>query len=331
MLHEEVPDPAPGEGEVLVAVRAVGVNRVDLDICAGATPHQGSLPLILGREFAGVVADAPQASRFTPGDRVWVRNRVACGTCQWCLAGKDNLCPRSIWYGLNTAGGYAELVAVPEKAAFPLPDGIHFTDAASTQVSFGAAWHALVNRGKLEAGRSVLILGGSSGVGTAAVQVAAFRGAETIVATVRSPDKVDALQRLGARAVIVDGDESLRDALSRATQLEGVDIVLDLLGGDTFAEGLKCLKPDGVLLVVGTAAGRLSQTDLGSVIANESRIMGSKNSTMSEAETVMNLLVEGRFSPVVHAVMALSDAAEAHRLLRNGGVLGKIVLEPNVH
>ena len=198
LVHEEAPKPAPKPGEALVRVRAVGINHVDLDHRAGTSRIPVTFPHILGREFAGEVASS--AGDFKEGDRVWVTCRIPCRKCELCLAGRDNLCLKEGYFGLDIPGGYAEYVAVPIANLNALPSHVRFEDAAAAQIAFGTAWHVLINRGGLQAGQTVLIQAAGSGIGSAAVQVAKLAGAAMIIATASSEKKLEQAKALGAHA-----------------------------------------------------------------------------------------------------------------------------------
>ena len=190
LVLEETECPTPGPGEALVRVRAVGVNHVDLDVRAGTARIPMQFPHILGREFAGEVASLGDASStFKEGDRVWVASRLACGQCEFCWTGRDNLCERGHFFGMSLPGGYAQYVKVPLVALRALHPQLGFEQAAASQIAFGTAWHVLINRGGLQAGQTVLIQAAGSGIGSAAVQVAKYAGA-TVLATASTDSKL---------------------------------------------------------------------------------------------------------------------------------------------
>ena len=212
LVHEEAPKPAPKPGEALVRVRAVGINHVDLDHRAGTSRIPLTFPHILGREFAGEVAGLNgDAQGFKEGDRVWVTCRMPCRKCELCLAGRDNLCLKEGYFGLDIPGGYAEYVAVPIANLNALPSHVRFEDAAAAQIAFGTAWHVLVNRGGLQAGQTVLIQAAGSGIGSAAVQVAKLAGAAMIIATASSEKKLEQAKALGATHLINYSREKFAD------------------------------------------------------------------------------------------------------------------------
>src|SRR3989442_13520789 len=198
LVSGEAHKPTLQAGEAIVRVRAVGINHVDLDHRAGTSRIPVTFPHILGREFAGEIAAlGGKAGALKEGDRVWVTCRVPCGTCEFCISGRDNLCVREGYFGLDIPGGYAEFVKVPIANLNALPSHVGFEDAAASQIAFGTAWHVLISRGHLQAGQSVLIQAAGSGIGSAAVQGAKLAGAP-IFATPSTDRKVEQAKGLGA-------------------------------------------------------------------------------------------------------------------------------------
>jgi NADPH:quinone reductase-like Zn-dependent oxidoreductase len=329
LVYEETRKPTPAAGEAVVRVRAVGINHVDLDVRSGASRIPLAFPHILGREFAGeVAAIADQASPLKEGDRVWVSCRVPCATCEFCLTGRDNLCERGGYFGMDLPGGYAEFVKVPVSSLRPLPSQVSFQDAAASQIAFGTAWHVLINRGGLRAGHTVLIQAAGSGIGSAAVQVASLAGA-TIFATASSDQKLQRAKALGAHHLInYSTEENFAHRVLELTGGKGVDVIMEHIGGDVFTRSLECLKTDGVMVTVGAHAGEVVPFDIIPFFRRQLRLVGSKNASSTELRTVMGLVAEGKLKPVIHAAFPLADAAEAHRVVGSREIFGKVLLLP---
>jgi NADPH:quinone reductase-like Zn-dependent oxidoreductase len=328
LVYEETGRPTPGPGEAVVRVRAVGVNHVDLDHRAGTSRLPVTFPHILGREFAGeVTALGSKADPLKEGDRVWVTCRLPCGKCEFCLGGRDNLCVREGYFGLDLPGGYAEYVKVPIANLNPLPPHVGFDEAAASQIAFGTAWHVLVNRGGLQAGQSVLIQAAGSGVGSAAVQVARLAGA-TIFATASSDQKLARAKALGAHHVINYSRENFAERVLELTGGRGVDVIMEHVGGEVFTRSLQCLKRNGVLVIAGAHAGEVVPLDIIPFFRGELRLSGSKNAPVTELRTVMGLVAEGKLKPVIHRAFPLAEAAEAHRVVASREIFGKVVLLP---
>ncbi len=328
LVCEETRKPTPEAGEAVVRVRAAGINHVDLDIRAGTSRIPVTFPHILGREFAGeVAAIGDAASPFREGDRVWVACRVPCTTCGFCLSGRDNLCERGGYFGMDRPGGYAELVKVPLSSLQPLPSQVSFQDAAASQIAFGTAWHVLINRGGLRAGQTVLIQAAGSGIGSAAIQVAGMAGA-TIFATASSEQKLQRAKALGAHHLINYSEGNFAERVLELTGGSGVDVIMEHIGGSVFTRSLECLKTDGVIVTVGAHAGEVVPLDIIPFFRRQLRLVGSKNATLTELRTVMRFVAEGRLKPVIHGSFALADAAEAHRVVGSREIFGKVLLLP---
>jgi NADPH:quinone reductase-like Zn-dependent oxidoreductase len=326
LVHEEAPKPAPKPGEALVRVRAVGINHVDLDHRAGTSRIPLTFPHILGREFAGELAG--NAGDFKEGDRVWVTCRIPCRRCELCLAGRDNLCVKEGYFGLDIPGGYAEYVAVPIANLNALPSHVRFEDAAAAQIAFGTAWHVLINRGSLQAGQTVLIQAAGSGIGSAAVQVAKLAGAAMIIATASSEKKLEQAKALGATHLINYRKENFAEKVMALTGGRGVDVVMEHIGGEVFTESLKCLARGAIIVTVGAHAGEVVQFDIIPFFRRELRLSGSKNASVLELRKVMGLVADGKLKPVIHKALPLAQAAEGHRVVDSRDFFGKVILLP---
>jgi NADPH:quinone reductase-like Zn-dependent oxidoreductase len=328
LSYEEVPDPAPELGEAVVQVRAAGVNHVDLDMRSGVSRLDLKLPHILGREFAGEVANIQKnGSPFREGDRVWVVSRLNCFNCRYCHTGQDNLCESRSSFGAHLPGGYAEQVKVPITSLRHLPAHITFEAGAAFQIAFGTAWHVLVSRSQIKPGQKLLILGAGSGVGSAAIQVGHLAGA-TVFATSTSDTKLEKAKCLGAEHVINTSEQNIMEYVMEHTGGEGVDVVMDNIGGELFLHGLECLKQDGGLVLVGAHGGEVIPLDLIPIFRKELRIIGSRNATLAELTKVMNLVGQGKLTPIVHKTIPLEKASLAHNLLATRQVFGKLLLIP---
>jgi len=324
LTYEDAPDPEPAPEEVLVRVRAAGINHVDLDIRAGVSRFPVSFPHILGLEYAGEIAAVRQPdSHIKEGDRVWVSTRVACESCEYCLTGRDNLCR----VGPRVPGGYCELVSVPASCVHPLPDTASFDDAAAAQVAFGTAWHVLMTRAQLRAGDTVLIQAAGSGIGSAGIQVAHLAGA-TVITTASNDEKLRKALDLGADHTINYTQEDFPERVRELTGGKGVDVLMEHVGGEVFTKSLECLKRDGIIVTVGGHSGEVVPFDIIPFFRSEHRLVGSASWTRHELNKVMKMVFAGTFRPVIHRAMPLSQAAEAHRLVDSREFSGKVLLNP---
>jgi NADPH:quinone reductase-like Zn-dependent oxidoreductase len=325
---EDVPDPVVGPGEVLVRVRACALNHFDVDLRENLSRWPLELPWTLGIEFAGdVAALGPGVDGVAVGERVWVLHELACLACEHCLAGEDNLCTAAEMWSVQKPGGYAEYVAVPARAVFPLADHVSHDAAAAGQIVFTTAWHMLVTRGRLRAGETVLVSAAGSGVGHAAVQIAKLAGA-TVIATAGRDEKLAAARDDGADHTINYTEE---DVTARALELtggRGVDVVVEHIGGDQFGACLAALRKRGRLVTCGGHAGEVVAFDIIPFFRSEWEVIGSRTGTTAEIRTVMDLIAAGSLRPRIHAALPLAEAHEAHRMLEAREHFGKIVLNP---
>ncbi|MGA8544907.1 MAG: NAD(P)H-quinone oxidoreductase [Mycobacterium sp.] len=312
LLWQQVPNAAPGHGEVLVKVRAAGVNRADLLQAAGHYPPPPGASELLGMEVSGVVeALGEEVSNWSPGQEVCA-----------LLAG----------------GGYAEYVAVPAGQLMPIPPGVDLRDAAGLPEVACTVWSNLVLTAHLSKDQLLLIHGGASGVGTHAIQIARVLGARVAV-TAGSAPKLELCRDLGAEITIAYHDEDFVAKVHEATDGAGADVILDIMGAAYLDRNLDALASDGQLIVIGMQGGVKGELNLGKLVGKRLRVIGtalrgrpvtgpSGKSAIVEAVTtsVWPMIADGRVRPVIGAHIPIQQAGEAHRLLSSGQVTGKIVL-----
>ena len=314
VLSEAIrPDPVPGPGEVLIGVAAAGVNRADLLQRQGHYPPPPGASDIPGLECSGVIAElGPDVTGWRVGDRV---------------------------AALIDGGGYADRVVAPATQLLAVPAEVDLVDAAGLPEAVCTAWSNLVMVGHLRRGEVVLIQGGSGGVGSIAIQLAAALGAR-VAATAGGPDRVERCLALGAHIGIDHRTEDLAARLTDATSGHGADVILDVLGAGGLTANLRTLATGGRLVVIGLQQGRRAELDLGVLMTKRASIHGTtlrsrppaeKAAIVADvAERAWPLLgpEEIRMRPVVHARIPLAQAADAHALLESGEVFGKVLLVP---
>lgn len=323
-----LPIPEPGPGEVRIRVRACAVNHLDLDLRAGKARMPITLPHVLGREAAGTVdAIGPGVSGVAPGERVLAAPIVPCGRCNACQAGDDNLCPHAQMPGIQMPGGYAEYLVFPARGLLRLPAALSFEAAAATPISFGTAWRMLVTIAAVRPGETVLVTGAGGGLGSAAVQVAALRGAQ-IIAAAGSDQKLDYARACGAFAGINYRETDLAVEVLRLTGGRGVDVAVEHIGGDILRATLACMATKGRLITGGGHGGEVVPLDVIPFFRKELSLLGSRSQRREELETVLRLAGEGALVPHIDRVLPLEAAAEAHALLEARSVIGKVVLIP---
>jgi len=325
---EDLPEPVAGPGQVVVRVRSVALNHLDIWVRRGWPGLQLSFPHLLGADVAGVVESVgPGVAGSAPGDEVVLSPGLSCGRCRACLSGKDDECRRYAILGEHVAGGYGERVAVPAQNLLPKPPNLSFDQAACIPLVFLTAWHALVTRAGLRAGETVLVHAAGSGVGSAAVQVARLLGA-TVIATAGSDWKCDRARELGAHHAVNYEEEDFLSAAKKLTGRRGVDVVFEHVGKSTWERSLAATALGGRIVTVGATTGWDPPTDLRHVFYRRLSILGSTMGSKGELFEVLRFVEEGRLRPVLDRVLPLADAAKAQELLANRAQFGKIVLNP---
>ena len=303
------PVPVAGHGEVLIRVAAAGVNRPDVMQRAGSYPPPPGASDLPGLEVAGTVVRAGAGvAAPAPGEAV-------------CA--------------LTTGGGYAEFCVAPADQTLPIPAGLDAVQAAALPETYFTVWTNLFERGRLDGGESVLVHGGSSGIGTTAIQLADAFGAR-VFATAGSPEKCRACESLGAERAIDYRSEDFLAVVKDATAGRGVDVILDMVGGDYLKRNLAALADDGRLVIIAFLGGSAAEVDLMPILRRRLTVTGSalrprtveRKSQIAEAlrAHVWPLLESGRVRPVIHRTFPLTSAAEAHALMEAGRHVGKIVL-----
>ncbi len=323
---ETAPDPEPRPGHVVVRVRACALNHLDLWQRRGLDRVAIPLPHISGADVAGDVVEAPDGE-FPPGTRVFLQPGLSCGRCAACLAGQDNTCPRYDVLGYQSDGGYAEYVRVPAVNVVPIPAAVSYVAAAAFPLTFLTAWHMLVTRARVAAGETVLVLAAGSGVGQAAIQVARLHGAR-VIATAGSAAKLERARALGAHEVIDHHASDIAAEVRRLTGKRGVDVVVEHVGQATWAKSVRALAPGGRLVTCGNTTGWDAAIDLRFLFSRQLSLLGSYMGTKAELLLAAQFLFDGRFQPLIDAVLPLASAADAHRRLEAGDVCGKLVLTP---
>jgi NADPH2:quinone reductase len=309
LVPAERPVPVPGAREVLIRVAAAGVNRPDLMQREGKYPPPAGASDIPGLEVSGTITECGEdVERWREGDEV-------------CA--------------LLSGGGYAEYCVAPDVQCLPVPEGLDLLSAGAIPETFFTVWTNVFERGRLRAGETFLVHGGASGIGTTAIQLAHAFGAR-VFATAGSDEKCEACEKLGAQRAVNYTREDFASALMAITAGRGVDVILDMVGGEYFPRNLELLALEGRLVQIAVLHGAKAEINLGRVLRHRLTITGStlRARTVAEKATVASaveravwpLFTAGKVRPVIHAVFPLADAAEAHRVLEAGAHIGKIVL-----
>ena len=328
LVVESVPDPVAGPGEVLVKVGACALNHLDVDFREGISRFPLELPLIMGLELAGtIVSVGPGVSEeWKVGDRVAPYLMGTDPAHLMSRTGRENLSPSS-FIGSSVPGGYAEYAAIPERHLVRTPDSMTDVEAAAFQIAFGTSYHMLFTRGELKMGETVLINSVGSGIGAAAVQLAALAGAY-VIGNASSDEKLAKARELGMHEGINHATHDVPTEVMRITNGRGVDLVYEHVGGKLFQAGLDSLTRDGRLVTCGAHSGEVVDLDIIVLFRNQTRIIGSFTYTSAEYEEVLRLAGLRLLEPQVHSTFALADIAQAFEVMEARKHFGKIVITP---
>ncbi len=307
----EVPDPVAGPGEVLVDIVASAVNRADLMQRQGFYPPPPGASDIIGLECSGRISALGE------------------GVTGWNVG--DEVC------ALLAGGGYAQKVAVPAAQLLPIPAGVDLFTAGGLPEIACTVWSNIVAAGRLSAGETFLVQGGSSGIGTHAIQVAKALGAH-VAATAGAPDRLERCRELGAD-IVIDYHDDIAAQLKKANGGHGADVILDNMGANGLAVNLDALAPDGRLIIIGLQGGAKAELDIGALLRKRGSVTamglrgrpvdgpnGKGRVVAGVREQIWPMIADGRVRPIVHGTTPMEHAAQAHSLLEKGGVVGKLLL-----
>ncbi|HEU4881670.1 MAG TPA: zinc-binding dehydrogenase [Longimicrobium sp.] len=324
---EQVLRPDPGDGQVLVQVRASAMNHLDLWVRRGI-PIETTMPHIGGSDIAGVIAEVGAGvDEARVGERVVINPSLWCGRCPQCARGEESMCVRFRIQGEHTDGGFAEFVLADADHVYRIPDEMPFEEAAAIPISYMTAWRALVSRAALKPGEDVLVIGASGGTALAAVQIARLMGARVFAVT-KGAEKVERLRELGADVVYDRAETDWSKAVYKDTGKRGVDVVVENVGGPTWAGSVRALANGGRLVTYGGTAGPKVELDLRGVFWRQIQVIGTTMASRGEFEDLLRVIFAGRLKPIVDSVLPLDEARLAHERLEAGGQVGKIVLVP---
>ena len=325
-LTELAPPPPPGPGEVQIRVKAVALNHIDVWGWRGMAFAKRKLPLIVGAEATGEIAAAgPDAGAFKPGDAVVMYGGLTCGICKACREGRDNLCESIAGImGFHVDGFARDLLNMPARLVIPVPPGIAWRDAACAPIAFSTVQHMLFDNAKLEAGETVLVHAGGSGIGTVAIKMAKAVGA-TVITTVGDDAKAAKAKALGADHVINYRTERFEGVVRKLTAKKGVDVVFEHVGAETFNGSLLCLKRGGRLVTCGATSGPSTTLNLMQLFQQQYRIIGSFGASMRNIRESLAKMAGGML-PVIDSEFPLGEVARGLERLESRQVFGKIII-----
>jgi len=324
----ELPDPHPGPDEVAVQVQSCGLNHLDLWLEEAGLPIPVQLPRTPGGEIAGnIVEIGAKVKDWKTGDAVAVQSNIFCGECEFCRRGQESLCLRGEILGVQRDGGFAEKVVVPTRALVRLPDGVEFDTSAALSLAGSTAMHMLTDRAEVHQGDWVLAIGGASGVGSAAIQIAKHLGAH-VISTGSSEAKRALASHLGADFVLDSTDTNWPAEVRKITSKRGVDVVVEHVGGDVLLKCFECLARAGTIVTCGATAGRDVPLNLWPFFVKQHRLIGSYGRNRADLNRTLQWAADGRLKPVIDSIFPLDQTPAAFAKLRARQALGKILIEP---
>lgn len=327
---EDIDVPKIKANEVLIKVESASYNYNDLWAIWG-DPVKTPLPHISGSDVGGTVVEIGEdVTKFKVGDRVVSHSNMSCRICEQCTAGREYDCKeRTIW-GFQTGplwGGFAQYTHLPEVNVAKLPENVSFEDAAAISMVGMTAWHMLVGRAKIIPGQTVLIMGGTSGVGMAGIQIAKLYNCN-VIATAGNQQKMDKCLELGADNVVNHREADWYKKVREITKKEGVDVVFEHIGKNVFPQEVGLLKMGGTLVATGATTGYDSTLDLRFLFFKGTNLLGSTQGTKAELERVIYWLSKNKIKPLIATTLPFSNMVEGHVMMAGAEQIGKILTTP---
>jgi propanol-preferring alcohol dehydrogenase len=323
----DLPEPTLKPGYVILRILACGVCFSDYKTSKGLMPYSPtlSLPHVPGHEICGEVVEAGPETGWQSGDRVVAYHYWNCGHCAYCRKGLEHLCINLVgWSGFTTPGGFEEYLAVPADRLLRVPEGIAPEHAAPATCASGTAYRAVITRGRVQAGETVVVIG-SGGVGLQAIQFAQLAGAHTLAVDIDAR-KLEMAKQFNVTGVAL-GEEEARTLVHELTDGIGADLIINTVGlPDAFRQAAGLIRRGGRIVGVGYSAGKYAQFEMASMVLDEVEILGTRYALRYEIERVLSLFAAGKIRAVVDEVLPLEDANEAFRRLETGQVVGRTVL-----
>ena len=316
----------PAPGEVQVRIGAVALNHIDVWGWRGMAFAKRKLPIVVGAEAAGTIVATGDGIDLKAGTIVALFGAETCGHCQACREGRDNFCENVAGIrGFHVDGLARELINLPARLVVPAPAGVSVVDAACAPITYGTPEHMLFDNAHLTAGQTVLVQAGGSGIGTAAIQLAKAVGA-TVITTVSTDEKAAKAKALGADHVINYKQDRFEGVVRKLTKKEGVDVVFEHVGPDTFAQSMFCLKRGGILVTCGSTTGVSTEINLFQLYQRQLQLIGSFGCNLRNLATVLRKMADGIAKPVIDTLIPLEAIDSALARLESRDVFGKIVV-----
>jgi NADPH:quinone reductase-like Zn-dependent oxidoreductase len=324
---EDVPEPKPKEGEVVLKVNSAALNHLDIWVRKSRAGLDTSKPHILGSDAAGIIVDkGPNTNEVNIGDEVILNPGLSCGRCEYCRRGEQSECITFGIIGMNRDGTFAEKVAVPLRNVWPKPAHMDFDEAASIGLVYQTAWRMLYTRARLRSSQVVLIHGIGGGVALACLQFAKLAGAEVIV-TSASQEKLSKALQAGADYIVnYKKNGAVTEEVKDITGGRGVDIVIDSVGAATWDTDFAAVRKGGYIVLCGVTSGSAAQTNLQGLYWNQLNILGSTMGSDEDFRQMLKAVNTSKMIPAIDSIWPLEDIKEATGRMENAGQYGKIVL-----
>lgn len=331
LKYEDVPEPKPGPGDVIIKVQGVSVNYNDVWARQGLPGMKFDLPHISGSDASGEIVEVGSAvTSVKVGDKVIVHPGVSCRKCAACTSGHEYFCRQFKIWGFQTGpldGGNAEYARVPDVNVLPMPSNMNWEEGAAIGLVLLTVWHMLVTRAQLKPAEDVLLWGASSGIGHVAVQLCKMMGAR-VIAVAGTDEKCAKAKELGADECVNYNTQDVVAEVRRITARKGVEVVFEHTGEATWERSIQAMAWGGRLVVCGVTTGFEGKTDLRFLFQKQLSLLGSHQGNKAELVEGLKAVEAGKIKVVVDTVLPLSDAAKAQEMIETGNHFGKIVLKP---
>ena len=327
---EDIDMPKLKPDEVMIKVESASYNYNDLWAIWGE-PLKTPLPHISGSDVAGNIVEVGEdVTKLKVGDRVVSHSNLSCRVCYMCTSGREYDCNDRLVWGFQTGplwGGFAQYTYLPEVNVVKIPDNLSFDDAAAISMVGMTSWHMLIGRAKIKPGQTVLIMGGTSGVGMAGIQIAKLYNCN-VIATAGNKEKMDKCLELGADQVVNHREADWYKKVRDITNKQGVDVIFEHIGKSTFAQEVGLLKMGGTLVATGATTGYDSTIDLRYLFFKGTNWLGSTQGTRAELEEVMYWTGKGKIKPLIHTILPFNDMVKGHVMMANAEQIGKTLTAP---
>lgn len=324
--YEEIPEPFCPPDKVKVNVKAAALNHLDIWVRHGLPGLSIPLPLIMGCDASGTIVEVDsKVNNLQIGDEVVIQPGTFCGECQYCIEGRENYCSNYGIIGETENGTLAEYIVLDPNNVHLKPEHLSFSEAASMPLVFMTAYQMLIKRAELQSNETVLIYGGSSGVGSAAIQICSDLGAH-IIATAGSDSKGKFCSKLGAHHVVNHHQDNWLDEVKEITGKTGVNVIFEHVGSATWKQSIRILSKGGRLVTCGATTGAEVEINLAHLFMKQQSILGSTMSSISTFKEVMNKIKDHKYKPMVDKIFPMQDIRNAHEYIENRRQSGKVVL-----